>query len=448
MRIKPSEGNEFFCLAPWVHSHMTSQSERRLCCNSREQASWSPQGLDIEIPPINTGYSPVSLDEYWNSSYMKDIRCKLMKGEEISQCQICNEKILSTDIYRNYFNKKLFPHLIDQAFERTTEDGYTDMRPISFNYRISNLCNFKCRMCADQSSSAIESENRSLGYYQNKSNHWTQAENKIKIEKFNKDVAENELWDAVKNQTIEEIYWVGGEPLFWDIHWEVMQFLVDSGHSKKVSVRYNTNLSRIKYKNYNLYDLLPNFKNVELMASIDGVGEIGEYIRDGLIWDQWKLNLQNGLFLKKLFGNWGLILDITLTTPGLFSLKKLIDLSIELDLNAAIKTTYSFDSTSIMSPLVLPRSELNEILDDIILYAAEKSINYPKVKVFVISLLHLRKKKTFQESYEDWEVGVSKGKMHITELDKRRGVPNKFEQILKENHFKVYSWWQGIKLEK
>ncbi len=446
MRIKPSEGNETFCLAPWVHTYMSPQSERRLCCASREQTNWSPQGLDINLSPQNDSYSPTNLEEFWNSPYMKEIRCKLMRGEKISQCQVCNEKILSIDIYRNYFNKHLFPHLIDEAFARTRDDGHTEMKPISFNYRISNLCNFKCRMCADQSSSAIESENRALGLYQNQKNHWALKENKIKIEKFNKDVAEKELWDAVKNKSIEEIYWVGGEPLFWDVHWEVMKHLVDSGHSKNVWVRYNTNLSQIKYKNYNLYELLPHFKNVELFASIDGTNDIGEYIRDGLNWSNWLENLKSGLFLKEQFGNWGIALDITLTSPGLFSLKSLIDLSVEMNINTLIKTTYSFDSTVIMSPLMIPRKYLDGILDDLILYAAEKSITHPKAQIFIKALRDLKRKKTFQEQFDNWEDGISKGKSYLYSIDKHRGDLGKLDNIFKTNHPELYEWWSSIPL--
>ena len=75
-----------------------------------------------------------------------------------------------------------------------------------------------------------------------------------------------------------------------------MQQLVDSGKSKDVVIRYNTNLSRVIYKNYSLYDLLPHFKKVNVCASIDGVGTVGEYIRTGLKWNQSIHNLSRDIF--------------------------------------------------------------------------------------------------------------------------------------------------------
>ena len=40
-------------------------------------------------------FNPVSLEEHWNSQYMRDIRKKLMAGERIPQCDVCNDDILS-----------------------------------------------------------------------------------------------------------------------------------------------------------------------------------------------------------------------------------------------------------------------------------------------------------------------------------------------------------------
>ena len=343
-KIKPSEGNKTFCIAPWTHTYLSPQSERRLCCASREKANWATQYLDSEKANNDSKYNPLSLEEHWNSPYMMDIRKRLMAGEEISQCEVCNDKILNIHVYRDYFTKTLFSDKINEAFEKTNDDGFTEMKPISFDYRITNICNFKCRMCGDQLSSSWENENRNRGLYNNNNDDWTKIENNEIINKFQKQVAEKELINAVENKTIEEIYWVGGEPLIWDIHWEIMNKLKENQHSKNVTIRYNTNLSKIKHKDNYLYDLLNDFKSVQICASIDGTEDIVEYIRHGIKWDRWLENFKNGLFLNKKYGEYAIAMDLTLTSPGLFSIKKLIDLAIELDVHTLIKTTYSFDN--------------------------------------------------------------------------------------------------------
>jgi len=74
MKLKPSEGNKTFCMAPWTHTYLSPQSERRLCCASREKATWATQYIDGEKSDDDSDYSPTSLDEHWNSPYMMNIR--------------------------------------------------------------------------------------------------------------------------------------------------------------------------------------------------------------------------------------------------------------------------------------------------------------------------------------------------------------------------------------
>ena len=441
MKIKPSEGNETFCMAPFSHTYLSPQSERRLCCASREKASWATQYIDSEKSNGNSDYKPVTLEEHWNSPYMMDIRKRLMAGEEISQCQVCNDKILNINTYREYFNAGLFGHKIDEAFEKTNTDGYTEMKPISYDYRISNLCNFKCRMCGDQLSSQWEAENRMMGHYDRGHDAWATKKYKPLIENFQKEVAEKELWDAVYEKRIEEIYWVGGEPLMWDIHWDIMNYLVDTGQSKDVIVRYNTNLSRTSYKGINLYDLLPHFKYVNLSASVDGVGENVEYVRHGLDWDKWLNNFKDGIFLNKIYGDNSIVLDVTITSVGLLSMKELFDLALKLNVSSYIKKTFTFDSSIIMSPSMFPRPILELIIDDILAYMRPKVTS--KTQIYIDALEDLRQCKTFEETYDDVDTGLKEGKQRMKQIDEIRKNGGKLEELFSQ-YPELIKWWLKI----
>lgn len=445
MKVKPSDGNKTFCVAPWTHTFISPQSERRLCCASREKSMWTRQYLDIESHHEKLEYNPKSLQEHWNSDYMKDIRRRLMAGEEIEQCQVCNHKLLNVSTYRDYFNKTLFADKIEDAFQKTGDDGYTEMEPISFDYRISNLCNFKCRMCGDQLSSAWEAEKRKKGEYTELQDHnrWASKENKTKIKSFQKEVVEKELWQAVKNNTIEEIYWVGGEPLLWNIHWDIMNYLIESGHSKNVIVRYNTNLSKISHRDSDLKNILKHFKKVQLSASIDGTGEIVEYIRDGIKWEEWLENFKELLFLNDLYGEHGITMDLTITTPGLFSLKEIFDLSLELNVNTYIKTTFGFDPSTIMCPHALPRYILDEILDDVLEYITPKINRFPKYSYWIESLNDIKNKKTFQETFPNYKSALLQGVHNLNETDKFRGHAGKLQEIFNQNE-NMIRWWEDI----
>jgi len=38
--------NKTFCMAPWSHTYISPQGERRLCCASREEHSFQKQYID------------------------------------------------------------------------------------------------------------------------------------------------------------------------------------------------------------------------------------------------------------------------------------------------------------------------------------------------------------------------------------------------------------------
>ena len=130
--VKPKS----LCLAPFVHTYISPQSERRLCCASREPANAFKQYIDTDS---GTGtYKPMTLAQHWNSDHMKRVRKAHMAGEIIPECQVCNEKLLNTDVYRDYF-WHLFKEKYNDIWEKTDDTGYTTMEPVSCDYRFSIL---------------------------------------------------------------------------------------------------------------------------------------------------------------------------------------------------------------------------------------------------------------------------------------------------------------------
>lgn len=380
--------------------------------------------------------------EYWNSEKMKKIRLQMLHGEYPEECQVCNDAVLNIYTYKQYFNKTLFPHKIRSLIESTNEDGSLDYLPVSYDYRISNLCNFKCRMCGEQLSSSWESEKRKHNLWDKRADRWMLKENKTQLDAFAKDVLEKELWSAVKSRTIEEIYWVGGEPLMWEIHWEIMDFIqknYSSEEKKNITIRYNSNLSRIVYKDYSLTTLLSGFKNVNFCASIDGVGKVGEYIRTGLKFDEWLLNFKKLSFLNEEYGDNGLVLDLTITLPGLLFIENLFDLALELNVKTYIKTTFAFDSSVLMSPMCLPRNLLNEIIDSKVYYFNTKGVT-EKTKIYVEALNDLKTKPVFSDSYtkDECELGKKQGKKRLELVDQIRS--SDIREFLSMNE-KVIEWW-------
>jgi sulfatase maturation enzyme AslB (radical SAM superfamily) len=178
----------------------------------------------------------------------------MMAGETLPECEVCNDQLLNVSVYRDYF-WHLFRGRLDQIWDNTDPDGSTHMRPVSWDYRFSNLCNFKCRTCGDMLSSAWESEQKSHNMvdWTNPKNNWMRTDIRGNIAQFQSDQIEAEFSLAVEQHRVEEIYWVGGEPLMYEQHWRYMQRIIELEDGGNLYARYNTNLSRVDYRGINLY---------------------------------------------------------------------------------------------------------------------------------------------------------------------------------------------------
>jgi len=435
-KIKPSDGNKTFCMAPWTHTYLSPQTERRLCCASREPAQSFKQYIDTGNEANE--YKPLTLDQHWNSDHMRSVRQRMMAGEELSECQVCDHKLLNTNVYRSYFNQ-LFNHKVDEAYDSTDETGATTMTTVSFDYRFNNLCNFKCRMCGDMLSSSWEAESRKEKSWNEDSQPWMASPLREQIKKFQDTQVVEEFTNAVETRTIKEIYWCGGEPLMWDIHWTAMQRIIELGFAKEVYVRYNTNLSRTSLKGIKLFDLLPQFQDWQVCSSLDGTGEVGEYIRDGLDYKQWLTNFKEGLAVAKTSRE--MRLDYTLTMPGLLELKNMFDLSQELNVELLTKVMFTFSPTEVLSPLALPRELLCTIIDEALEYMEPKATR--KQQSLIDTLKNLKNRENMEDMFLgiDAVVGKKQGKERQQRIDKIRG--HDITKILSRDK-RVLEWWTSI----
>jgi hypothetical protein len=448
---KPKDIPETVCAAAWCHTYVSPQGSRRLCCASRESSENDVMKQYIDLPSKHKGtFNPVSLKGHWNSEYMKDIRRRMMAGEKIPQCQVCNEQLLNLWTYRRYFNETLFPEKFDEIYAQTSEDGSTKLEPISYDYRISNLCNFKCRMCGPPLSSSWEAEKRKYNDWNPKEDPWMIPVVKDSIEKFQKEVLVAELEEAIDRKIIREVYWVGGEPLMWEDHWRLMEKMVQNGVSKDVVIRYNTNLSRVEYKGMRLFeDFLPHFKRVNICASLDATGKIGEFIRTGLVWEEFQENFERGIkFQKEHFPEDKdfLVVDLTLTLPGLFDLPEIVHFANSHDAKVYTKTIFAFDPSIVLSPLALPREILEPFLKEV-----ENRVRwYMNLKTTSVlqTLYQLEERKTFAEMWPDtYEEGLREGKKVQRRLADRRKDGQGGRLTLEEiygGRDDISTWWLGI----
>ena len=421
------------CLAPWTHTYLSPQTERRMCCASREPAQNFKQYIDTAS---GTGkYIPITLEQHWNSPHMMSVRSRMMAGETLPECEVCNDKLLNTDVYRTYF-WQLFKHKYPDIWDTTDDSGHTTMQPVSWDYRFSNLCNFKCRTCGDMLSSSWESEQRQheMTDWSNPKNAWMQPAVRREISAFQDSQVEAEFAAAVEQHRVEEVYWVGGEPLMYEQHWRYMKRIVELGDGPRVYARYNTNLSRVDYRGVNLYhDILSGLRDWQICASLDGTGAIGEYIRTGLDYDQWLEHFGQAVEIQR--NRRQVRIDFTLTLPGMFEVTRIRQLAEKFGVEVLAKVIFSFSSDIVMSPLALPRTLLEPWIDELV----------PQVDGALRDMLtQLKTRQTFEEQWPDsYRQGLASGRDRVLKLESIRTQKITMAEILADRPA-VLEWWNNI----
>ncbi len=249
-------------MLPWIHLSIQPDKEILPCCVSSSSCGY---------------FGDKPLSEVWNSEELKKLRVNMLHGIPSPNCEYCytSEKVGQKST-RQFVNKKYKHHF--NIVKTTKQDGTVDkLNLIYWDFRFSNLCNFKCRMCGPTSSTSWYSDDIKL--------NGTNYDEKERIAKI--DILD-ELEPLYDN--VEEIYFAGGEPLIMKEHYYILEKLIQLKKTN-VTISYSTNLSVLNYKGKDILDIWKKFKNIDVSISLDGYGKRGEIIRSGLKWD---------LFLKNL----------------------------------------------------------------------------------------------------------------------------------------------------
>jgi hypothetical protein len=267
-------------------------------------------------------------------------------------------------------------------------------------------------------------------------NAWMRPSVRDEISAFQDTQIEQEFSTAVEEHRVEEVYWVGGEPLMYEQHWRYMKRIIELGDGKNVYARYNTNLSRVEYRGCNLYsDILSHVRDWQICASLDGTGATGEYIRTGLNYEAWLENFKEGLRYAQHRRQ--MRIDFTLTLPGLFEVENIQRLALKLNVDILAKVIFSFTPDILLSPLALPRHILQRKIAELI----------PGTTGALRDVLNqLGTRPTFIEQWTHGEAaaaGLVKGKRRILELERIRGDTYTLDTILQQDS-EIYEWYHAI----
>jgi len=389
-----------FCMLPWVHFNTNPNGDALPCCIAKPPTH---EHFGFKLPLGNTTKS--SMMEIVNSTRAKQLRLDMLTGIRNPMCSACHEQDdLNLISFRCDSNKKYAKHF-DNAMATTDQDGsLSEFKMRYFDIRFSNICNFKCRTCGPDWSSQWEQENIKNNIYQY-----------VIIKNDNKEFLK-EIIDQIPN--FEEAYFAGGEPLITEEHYILLEEMIKQGRTDIV-LRYNTNLSNLKFKNKDLLGLWSHFTNkVQVYASIDHYGARAEYIRHGT---DWAVVEENFLLAKKSSNiqiQMNTVLSLYNYTTFLEFYQYLADKGLYSD---SINSIYYMNSPEFLTSKILPYHHKEQgktkILKLIDILTSMNILNRPDL----VTLIHGIIDWTMAPSEHTWEKYKEEFQTTTEERDEIRG---------------------------
>lgn len=354
------------CIIPWTYLELLPSGVVNPCCSN---------------PIVLGNIKEQSIDEIWNSDNMKKLRLEMLKDSLPEMCWACRfaEGHGSTSLRKKY--NEVLSNCFDSVEEETNPDGSVkEVKIKAWDFRISNKCNFKCRICSPLLSSSINN------------NNVVSCSEDLNIPKF--------LDEHVHHLQFMEF--AGGETLLMDEHYDVLDRLISEGKTD-IDIWYNTNMSILNYKGKSVLDYWRKFNpdKLKVTASIDEIDERAEYIRKGTVWKTVQKNL---IALSK--EKFNINTNIVVSSYNVFRLPKILDRLIEI---GWISERYNYSNFELTLEIslhnflaILPKSYRLEISKQLETYIEEYRLKYgvdiSKLFAHVISNLNMSVKNNAYES--------------------------------------------------
>lgn len=283
------------CPLPWIHIATRPNGDVRLCCTANASGSQLAQDIKdsglIKDNNISLNLTTSTIEEIWNSEFMKNTRLQMLKGQEPLSCKKCFiEERNGISSKRNWETQVWKERIdLDKIIKNTNDDGSLPLYIPYFDLRLGNACQLKCIMCSphDSSSWIKDWKHQKNQYSDSLLKHDQDWNINYNYQWFKK----GNFLNSIKNQSdsIKELYFAGGEPLMIDEHYKILEFMIESGTANQCILRYNSN--GLIFRS-NLFKLWEHFKEVKFNFSIDALESKNDYIRFPSKWSNVVSNLK------------------------------------------------------------------------------------------------------------------------------------------------------------
>lgn len=294
------------CPAPFVHQSTKTDGSIKLCCRS--------------LPRIGS-VNDMPLSDAWNCDTIKQVRLDMVNGVRNKHCEVCykDEDAGVSSLRQKYLNKRSKKMLDDYEYAVNTmqSDGTLTTGVKWLELKLSNLCNFACRMCSVHDSTSWFKEWDKISDLQPAD--WQEHIVKLGLTKKPYLGYEDAFIEGLDLSEVLELNFAGGEPLFDEKHYKVLDKVID--RADEIFLSYATNLSMLKFKKYNILNYWSKFRAVKLAVSLDGSKEQNDYIRHGSNWQQ----IQDNILQLKQYPNIRIVAKITVQNTNAYYIPEALE---------------------------------------------------------------------------------------------------------------------------
>lgn len=265
-----------FCPLPWMHLSANTDTTMRVCCNTDHGGHVrNDAGENVRMENVT------SLSSAMNQKTHRDLRKAMLEGERPDFCRRCYREEDAGGVSVRLLYNRQYKGYLETVFDRTRENGEIEPEVTYVDFSLTNNCNLQCRMCSPPASYLLKKEFESLGF------------------DFSKEGTESAKsgWDIDGNlgrivedviPTLDAMLTTGGEPFVSPQHLKILEACVERGRAPQIVLRYHSNLTVLPPR---LVELWKHFKSIEIHVSLEGVGEMNEYVRYPAKWEKIETNL-------------------------------------------------------------------------------------------------------------------------------------------------------------
>jgi len=237
-----------------------------------------------------------------NTEQKKADRAQMLQGQRPGGCEYCwriEDMVDSTGrapVSDRVYKSKIYPIAALHEARNTPWDQDVDLRTLEIAF--DRTCQLACSYCNPAFSSTWVRDIRRGGAYtglvSDGRNHFTHAHDSSQLYT----VAENNPYvDAFfawlerdLHRSLQELRITGGEPLMSAHVWRLIDWFKANAGRSQTRLAINSNLG----PNTDIDRLLEATKDIEidLYTSCESTGTAAEYIRSGLDYAQWQLNVE------------------------------------------------------------------------------------------------------------------------------------------------------------